>query len=107
MFLKCYFFDILHTKKDSIIFALYSSNWTEMDMKCKKLISLAMNTHNAHQKKLQYTKTRIVNLEIFYKTIGYYYSVISVFVNCVKKGRYFGNIIAYCLLYIRINYRIY
>jgi len=55
------------SKKDSIIFALYSSNWTEMDMKCKKLILLTMKMNNANYKKLKFTITKIVNLEMFFK----------------------------------------
>ncbi|KAF0744260.1 odorant receptor 2a-like [Aphis craccivora] len=34
MFMSCYIFDILHNKKDSMTFALYSCNWSEFfDMK--------------------------------------------------------------------------
>ncbi|KAE9539985.1 hypothetical protein AGLY_005237 [Aphis glycines] len=69
MFMSCYVFDILHNKKDSMTFALYSCNWTEFDMKCKKLILLTMVMNNAHHQKLQYTRTRIINLEIFYQTM--------------------------------------
>jgi len=54
-------------KKDSIVFPIYSSNWTEMDMKCKKLILLTMKMNNANQKKLKFTRTKIVNLEMFFK----------------------------------------
>ncbi|KAF0766000.1 odorant receptor 46a-like, partial [Aphis craccivora] len=53
------------TKKDSIIFALYSSNWTEMDIKCKKLILLAMEMNNANHLKMKFTSTKIVNKEMF------------------------------------------
>jgi len=38
-----------------------------MDMKCKKLILLAMRMNNANHKKLKFTRTRIVNLEMFFK----------------------------------------
>jgi len=38
-----------------------------MDMKCKILILFTMKINNAHQQKLQYTRTRIINLEMFYK----------------------------------------
>jgi len=58
-------------KKDSIIFALYSSNWTEMDMKCKRLILLMMKLNNANHKKLKFTRTKIVNLEMFFKVSTY------------------------------------
>lgn len=54
-------------KKDSIIFAMYSSNWNEMDIKCKKLILLTMKMNNAYHKKLRYTRTKIVSLEMFFR----------------------------------------
>ncbi|XP_029346749.1 odorant receptor 33b-like [Acyrthosiphon pisum] len=66
MYMSCFVFNTLNIKKDSITFALYSSNWTEMDMKFKKLILLTMRMNDAHQQKLQYTKTKIINMEIFY-----------------------------------------
>ncbi|KAE9534825.1 hypothetical protein AGLY_008117 [Aphis glycines] len=53
IFLMCVQNDILHQNKDSIIFALYNNNWTEMDMKCKILILFTMKINNAHQQKLQ------------------------------------------------------
>jgi len=62
-----YKFNMYMFFRKTILFALYSSNWTEMDMKCKKLILLTMQLNNAHQKKTQYTRTKIVNLEMFYK----------------------------------------
>ncbi|VVC26385.1 Hypothetical protein CINCED_3A020891 [Cinara cedri] len=52
-------------KKDSIILALYSSNWTLMNMKSKQLILLMMKMNNANQIKMQFTQFRIVNLEMF------------------------------------------
>ncbi|XP_015376771.1 PREDICTED: uncharacterized protein LOC107171052, partial [Diuraphis noxia] len=65
LFLTCFVFGSIIEKKDSIIFALYSSNWTEMDIKCKKLILLAMEINSASRVKLQITNTKIVNLEMF------------------------------------------
>jgi len=44
---------------------MYSSNWTEMNLKCKKLILLTMMMNNAHQKKLKFTSQNIVNMEMF------------------------------------------
>ncbi|VVC36724.1 Hypothetical protein CINCED_3A012535 [Cinara cedri] len=54
-----------HQNKDSIIFALYSSNWTDMDVKTKKLILLAMKMNNANQLKMKFTNTKVVNLEMY------------------------------------------
>jgi len=38
-----------------------------MDMKCKKLILLTMKLNNANHKNLKFTRTKIVNLELFFK----------------------------------------
>jgi len=38
-----------------------------MDMKCKKMILLTMKMNNADQKKLRFTSTRTVNLNMFFK----------------------------------------
>ncbi|XP_022170316.1 uncharacterized protein LOC111033728 [Myzus persicae] len=84
IFMTCYLFENLHNQKDSIIFALYSSNWTEMDMKSKKLILIAMQLNNANQKKLRFTRTRIVNLEMFFKTMGHCYTVVSVMIHYIN-----------------------
>nr|UMT69239.1 odorant receptor 53 [Myzus persicae] len=84
IFLVCSLFTNLHNQKDSIIFALYSSNWTEMNIKCRKLILLTMRMNNTNQKKLKFTGTKIVNLELFYKIMSHCYSVVSVLINCIK-----------------------
>ncbi|XP_022169061.1 odorant receptor 46a-like [Myzus persicae] len=86
IFTICYFYGNIHNQKDSIVFALYSSNWTEMDLKCKKLILLAMQLNNANHKKLKFTRTKIVNLEMFFKTMGNCYTVISVLVNYIQQN---------------------
>ncbi|XP_060874665.1 odorant receptor 46a-like [Metopolophium dirhodum] len=85
LFATCYLFEKLHNQKDSIVFALYSSNWTEMDMKCKKLILLTMKMNNANHKKLKFTRTKIVSLEMFFKTMRDSYSVLSVLINYIKN----------------------
>eukprot|EP00102_Acyrthosiphon_pisum_P023049 XP_016660259.1 PREDICTED: odorant receptor 46a-like [Acyrthosiphon pisum] len=85
IYMLCYLFGNTHDQKDSVIFALYSSNWTEMDMKCKKLILLMMKLNNADHKKLRFTIAKIVNLEMFFNTMGNCYSVISVLVNYILK----------------------
>ncbi|CAI6364349.1 unnamed protein product [Macrosiphum euphorbiae] len=85
MYMSCFVFDTLETKKDLITFGLYSSNWTEMDIKFQKLILLAMRMANAHQNKLQFTRTRIINMEIFYQTMRVCYTIVNVMLNCKKE----------------------
>ncbi|XP_026807240.1 odorant receptor 33b-like [Rhopalosiphum maidis] len=84
IFMVCYLFGNLHNQKDSIIFALYSSNWTEMNINCKKMILFIIKMNNANYKKLKFTSTKIINLEMFFKTMGNCYTVISVLINQIK-----------------------
>ncbi|CAI6362883.1 unnamed protein product [Macrosiphum euphorbiae] len=85
MYMTCFVFNTLEIKKDSITFGLYSSNWTEMDLKLKKLILLTMRMANAQQDKLQFTRTRIINMELFYQTMRVCYTVVNVMLNCKNK----------------------
>ncbi|XP_050056748.1 uncharacterized protein LOC114129668 isoform X2 [Aphis gossypii] len=84
IYMECYLFGLLHNQKDSVIFALYSSNWTEMCMRCKKLILLTMEMNNANHIKLKFTRTKIVNLEMFFKTMSDCYTITSVLINHIK-----------------------
>lgn len=52
-------------KIDSMNFAIYSCNWTEMNLQCKKFILLKMNMDNASQMQLKITVEKVVNLEMF------------------------------------------
>lgn len=56
---------LLYFQKESIIFSLYSSNWTEMDMKYENCILLIMKMNNAHPNKLKFSQLRVVNLQMF------------------------------------------
>ncbi|XP_050440820.1 odorant receptor 94a-like [Adelges cooleyi] len=65
LFLPCYLFGNINEYKDSINFALYSSNWTDSNIDVKRLIVLTMAMNNAHQLKIKVTPNKIVNMEIF------------------------------------------
>jgi len=71
-----YYFNFIF-QKESLIFALYSTNWTEMDIKFKKLILLVMKINNAHQLKLKISPLNTVNLELFCKVYIIYYIYIQ------------------------------
>jgi len=46
-------------------FALYSSNWTGMSIKFKKLLLFTMRMNDAENLKMKITKNRMVNMEMF------------------------------------------
>lgn len=52
-------------QKENMNFALYSSDWTETSIQCKKVLLLAMRMNNAEKLKLQVTKKQIVNFQLF------------------------------------------
>lgn len=56
---------IILLQKDSIDFALYDSNWPEMNIKFKKLLLLTIRMIDADKLKLRATMKQIVNLELF------------------------------------------
>ncbi|XP_060861890.1 uncharacterized protein LOC132938922 [Metopolophium dirhodum] len=61
----CYSFNSIETAKSTLNFGLYSSNWTEMDLKFKKTLFLAMSMNSAHMKVMRLSPKSIINLEIF------------------------------------------
>lgn len=44
---------------------LFSSNWTEMDLRFKKTMLLAMIMNSCHKRIMKMTPTSIINLEMF------------------------------------------
>jgi len=46
-------------------FALYSSNWTDMSIKFKKLLLLTMRMNDAENLKMKISMKRMVNMEMF------------------------------------------
>lgn len=46
-------------------FALYSSNWTNMNIKFKKLLLFTMRVNNAENLKMKISINRLVNMEMF------------------------------------------
>nr|UMT69223.1 odorant receptor 24 [Myzus persicae] len=65
LFLTCYLFSIVNEQKESMNFALYSSNWTAMSVKFKKLLLFTMRMNDAENLKMQISIKRMVNMEMF------------------------------------------
>ncbi|XP_050439123.1 odorant receptor 94a-like [Adelges cooleyi] len=81
LYLTCLLFGNINKQKNEINFALYSSDWTNMDSKCRKLILFALRMNNANRLTMRVTETKIVNLEMFKNVLHMSYSVFSVLVN--------------------------
>ncbi|XP_025412114.1 odorant receptor 2a-like [Sipha flava] len=81
LFSTCYLFCMIDTFNDSINFALYNCNWTEMNIKFKKLLLLTMRVKNTSNLKLNVTTQMVVNLELFTNVVHVTYKIISVLVN--------------------------
>jgi len=52
-------------QKDSMNFALYSSDWTAMSIKYKNMLLFTMRMNDAEKLKLKISLRKIVNLEMF------------------------------------------
>ncbi|XP_025205601.1 putative odorant receptor 92a [Melanaphis sacchari] len=78
LFITCYLYSNINDQKDTMNFALYSSNWTAMSIKYKNILLLTMQMNDAEKLKLRISLTKIVNLEMFASVMHLTYSIISV-----------------------------
>ncbi|XP_026817969.1 uncharacterized protein LOC113556906 [Rhopalosiphum maidis] len=86
IYIICYLFDDVNQQKDSINFAMYSSDWTHSSVQHKILLLYAMRMNNAENLKLQLTQNKIVNFKMFTDIMRTTYSILSVLEKiCAKK----------------------
>ncbi|XP_025412747.1 uncharacterized protein LOC112685168 [Sipha flava] len=85
IYLYCKLFENLNNKKDSVNFSIYSSDWTNMNLKSKKLLLLAMNMNNVNWLQMKASPRRHVDLQQFLNVLTTCYNIISVMVNTLKK----------------------
>ncbi|XP_029342650.1 odorant receptor 46a-like [Acyrthosiphon pisum] len=78
LYIYCYGFNHIEDGKSTVNFGLYSSNWTEMDLKFKKTLLLAMTLNSAHKRVMKVSPNSIVNLEMFTGVMNMSYSIVSV-----------------------------
>ncbi|XP_025420356.1 odorant receptor 46a-like [Sipha flava] len=81
LYIYCYAFNHIETKKNVVNFGLYSSNWTAMSIKFKRTLLATMKMNAAHQRLMKITPISIVNLEMFSKVMNMSYSVVTVLLN--------------------------
>jgi len=55
----------LFIQRELVNFSIYSANWTQMDLKFKKLLLLAMRMNDANNLVIRATPKKIINLQIF------------------------------------------
>ncbi|XP_025192483.1 uncharacterized protein LOC112592593 [Melanaphis sacchari] len=85
LFLYCYFFGLINLKKESVIYGMFSCDWTSMDLKFKKLLLLSMRMNGADKLMLKATPTKIINLEFFVKVMITTYNIVSVMLNSLNS----------------------
>ncbi|XP_060863396.1 uncharacterized protein LOC132939967 [Metopolophium dirhodum] len=78
LYIYCYGFNHIEDGKSTVNFGLYSSNWTEMDLKFKKTLLMAMTMNSAHRRVMKVSPNSIVNLEMFTGVMNMSYSIVSV-----------------------------
>lgn len=54
-----------YPQKSVLNFGLYNSNWTEMDLKFKKTMLLAMKMNSSHKRVMKVSPNSAVGLEMF------------------------------------------
>uniref|UniRef100_A0A2S2P3J9 Uncharacterized protein n=2 Tax=Schizaphis graminum TaxID=13262 RepID=A0A2S2P3J9_SCHGA len=81
LFIFCYGFNHIETAKSVINFGLYSSNWTEMDLKFKKSLLLAMKMNSSHKRVMKISPNSAVGLEMFARVMNMSCSIVSVLIN--------------------------
>ncbi|XP_026807283.1 odorant receptor 22a-like [Rhopalosiphum maidis] len=77
-FLYCYLLDRMNLKRESVNFAIYSCDWTKMDLKFKKLLLLTMRMNDANNLMIKISPKKVVNLQMFTNVISMSYNIISV-----------------------------
>ncbi|XP_022167641.1 odorant receptor 22c-like [Myzus persicae] len=81
LYIYCYGFNHIEDGKSTVNFGLYSSNWTEMDLKFKNTLLMAMIMNSAHKRVMKVSPNSIVNLEMFTGVMNMSYSIVSVLLN--------------------------
>lgn len=59
-------------QRELVNFGMYSCNWTEMDLKFKKLLLLSMRMNDANQIMIKASAKKIINLELFIDVLFYF-----------------------------------
>lgn len=61
---------------------MYSCNWTVLDIKSKQLLLMAMHMNNANKCGIQFSPTRIVNIELLANVI-----ILRLKITCINKNK--------------------
>ncbi|XP_050546713.1 uncharacterized protein LOC126908569 isoform X2 [Daktulosphaira vitifoliae] len=77
LYISGYFFDYLENERNSMIYAIYSCNWTNQNMELKKMLLMAFSMNNGCNIVMRLTPTKFVNIEMFAKVMNVTYSIIS------------------------------
>ncbi|XP_050520917.1 uncharacterized protein LOC126894158 isoform X2 [Daktulosphaira vitifoliae] len=78
LYIICHSFGNLDDQKNAMTFAMYSSNWTNKDIKFKKSLLMAMNMNEANFIVMRVTPTQYLNFEMFSRVMNLSYSIVSV-----------------------------
>lgn len=73
-------------------FALYSSDWTDKNLRFKKLLLFAMRMNTAENVKFRITRDKVVNIELFKDVCYFYFLVIFVNLKIPKIPKKFPKI---------------
>ncbi|XP_025204161.1 odorant receptor 67a [Melanaphis sacchari] len=80
VFIFCYLFELINSKKEDVNFGLYSCNWTGMDIKFKRLLLMSMKMNNTNRLKLKATPDVTINRPFFANVIHTCFKIVSVLI---------------------------
>ncbi|XP_050536771.1 uncharacterized protein LOC126902973 [Daktulosphaira vitifoliae] len=83
LLVACILLQMISDEKDGINFALYSCNWTSMNMKFKKILLLSMCVNNAEKTRINITHQKSMNVELFGGVLQRTYTILSVLIKWV------------------------
>ncbi|XP_050544516.1 odorant receptor 46a-like isoform X1 [Daktulosphaira vitifoliae] len=77
LFIMCYFNSYLENQINKVELAMYSIDWTDKNIKFKKMLLLTMSLNNTKRLKMNITPQKTLNLEVFASAMRVSYSIVS------------------------------
>ncbi|XP_026814358.1 uncharacterized protein LOC113554633 [Rhopalosiphum maidis] len=81
----CHLLERINNNMKFVHFGMYSSNWTSMNLRSKKMLLLSMQLNNANELMIKITPKKIVDPQFFSSVIITCYNILSAMLNISSK----------------------
>ncbi|XP_026805373.1 odorant receptor 2a-like [Rhopalosiphum maidis] len=78
LFIYCYLFENINIQRELVNFSIYSCNWTEMNLKFKKLLLFTLRMNDANQMVIKASPKKIINLQLFANIMSTSFNMVPV-----------------------------